>query len=118
MKLVILVVAAILLTACEGAFQPEYQINLTAAEVRDQGVTVTGRTDISTFEWMNITTRACNDRGWEWDTAEQIFAEDIVAMADGSSRGGARAVWFLVTATCRDLIPQDAIDQGPPPAGY
>ncbi len=118
MKLVMLVAAAILLTACEGAFQPEYQINLTAAEVRDQGVNMTGRTDISSFEWMNIATRACNEEGWEWDTARQIFADDIVGMADGTSRGGAQAVWLLVSATCRDLIPQDAIDRGPPPPGY
>jgi hypothetical protein len=118
MKLAVLVIAAVLLTGCAGAFQPEYQINLTAVEVKDQGVAMTGRSDISAFEWMNIATRACNEGAWDWDVAKQVFVEDIVAMADGTSRGGAQAVWLLLTGTCRELIPEDAIDRGPPPPGY
>ena len=116
--LVLLVVAAIVLSACEGTFQPEYQINLSAAQVKDQGVNMTGRTDISAFEWMNIATRACNEGAWDWDVAKQIFDEDIAAMADGTARGGAQAVWLLLTGTCYDLIPDEAIDRGPPPPSY
>lgn len=118
MKLVVLFLAAVLLTACEGAFEPQYEVNLTAAEVKRQGIAMTGRTDISAFEWMNIATRACNDGAWDWDVAKQIFVEDIGAMADGTSEGGAQAVWLLLTGTCHELIPQDAIDRGPPPLRY
>lgn len=118
MKLLVLLVAALLVTGCGDAFQPEYEINLSAAEIKDQGVAVTGRSDISTFEWVNVATRACNEGAWDWDVAKQIFDEDIRAMADGTARGGAQSVWLLLTGTCRELIPQEAIDRGPPPLGY
>lgn len=118
MRPALLLVIAILLTGCEGSFEPQYEINLSASEVKNLGVNTTGRTDISAYDWMNIANRACNEGAWDWDVAKQIFVEDIGAMADGSSRGGAQAVWLLLTGTCHELIPEDAIDRGPPPPGY
>ena len=112
------VLVLLLVTGCESAFQPEYEINLSAAEIKDQGVAVTGRTDISAFEWVNVATRACNEGAWDWDVAKQIFDEEIGSMANGSATGGAQSIWLLLTGTCRELIPQEAIDQGPPPLGF
>lgn len=118
MKLLALFVAALLLTGCAGAFQPEYQINFTAAEVEGLGMGVTGRTDISAFEWMNIATRACNEGAWDWDVARQIFDEDIGRLGPNARAAEAQSVWLLVAGVCPELVPDEAIDSGPPPPGY
>ncbi len=118
MRLTSLLAAMILVSGCGGAAEARYEITLSAAEVKHLGVNMTGRTDISDSDWMEIAARACTEGAWDWDVAERIFDEELGELAPNTEMGGAQSVWLLLTGTCHELIPQDAIDRGPPPPGY
>ena len=118
MRLTVFLAALVVVSGCGGSSGAQYEITLTAAEVRNLGVNMTGRMDISESDWVEIATRACNEGAWDWDVAKRIFDEGIGELPPSAGMGGAQAVWLLLTGTCHELIPQDAIDRGPPPPGY
>ncbi len=84
-------------------------------DVQRLGANSTGRDDISQDLWVEIATRACNDGAWDWDVAAQISDEMIGDVhPNAPEQAGPQAVWLLLTVACHDLIPDDAIERGPP----
>ncbi|MCP4966762.1 MAG: hypothetical protein GY926_16235 [bacterium] len=106
----VILVMLVALTGC-GSADARYEIALSSSEIARHGANMTGRIDISETEWVRIATRGCNEGAWDWDVAEQIYEEEL---GDQPDPLGPQSIWLLLTATCHELIPQDAIDRGPP----
>jgi hypothetical protein len=86
-----------------------------SAEIASTGINITGRSDITEEQWMAIATQACNEGGWNWDVAGLIADESIgEPHPDADPESAATAVWLITAAGCHELIPDDAIELGPP----
>ena len=122
-RAILVTVALLMATGCAagadngpGTGDDTYVIPASmSADIAANGINTTGRTDITEKQWMAIATRACNEGGWDWDVARRIADEmigDPHPNADPES--GATAVWLITAAGCHELIPDAAIELGPP----
>ncbi len=69
--------------------------------------------------WAARLTRACELPVWEGNNAATLAAEFLEAddadlTSPSIARSAAQALWIMAISYCRDDVPQEAIDQGPP----
>lgn len=79
------------------------------------GVNVSGRFELPEAVFLEAATRACSEGGWDWEIARGIAADLLEPVPREQGAKGAAAVWLMAATACHDLIPQDALDLGPPP---
>jgi hypothetical protein len=79
------------------------------------GVNTSGRSELPKAVFLEAAARACSEGGWDWEIARRIAADLLEPVPREQGAKGAAAVWLMAAAACHDLIPQDALEIGPPP---
>lgn len=79
------------------------------------GVNISGRFELPEAVFLEAAARACSEGGWDWEIARGIAADLLEPVPREQGAKGAAAVWLMAATACHDLIPQDALDLGPPP---
>ena len=79
------------------------------------GVNTSGRSDLSESVFLEAAGRACSEGGWDWEIARIVAADLLEPVPREQGANGAAAVWLMAATACHDLIPQNALDLGPPP---